>query len=200
MAKASPKNGTHKNVVNLSAKKTALGVNAAYPQTRGRVISGGVADYSIKQTWEKLTEISNEIGQWIAQMAQDISDSVELVKRYGCKHIAEFNATVAKTNTDFTKFIGDYEKVKEKHASKTGLIESPDDLALALQVFEDYNQFRAYFNGVMHHSLISFTEYALEAKDRYSDILREEEALAAAQAASEVAVKTEEPTEEAKNV
>jgi hypothetical protein len=48
----------------------------------------------------------------------------------------------------------------------TGSFQTPDDTALALSIFEDYTQFRAYFEGVIHHTLISFTEFALEAQDR----------------------------------
>ena len=73
---------------------------------------------------------------------------------------------VEKTNHDFQKFISDYEKIRARHMGKSGFIESSHDLALSLSVFEDYQQFRAFFDGAMHHTLISFTEYALEAKDR----------------------------------
>lgn len=191
MAKASkivPKKAVVNNRV-LAAKPVALAVKGAYARN---TVSHGTMDASIKQTWESLEDISREIGQWMAQMAQDIHDSVELVKIAGCEHIQEFNAAVIKTNSDFVKFMADYEKVRAKHAGKNGFIQSPDDLALALQIFEDYNQFRAYFDGVMHHSLISFTEYALEAKDRLAAKAAEEEKQA--EQSKEV------PVEEVKNV
>ena len=128
-----------------------------------------------KPTWESLIEVSNGIAEFIGQMAADINESVELVKRVGCDHIAEFNVAVNKTNADFTKFLGDFEIIKAKHSGKKGIIDSADDIALSLAIFEDYQQFHAYFNGVMHHSLISFTEYALEAQDRLKKQFQQEQ-------------------------
>ena len=154
------------NVVQLFPKPTAVAVGNAFNSRPSPLIMKGNPAHSQKQTWEALAEIGDEIGRFIGQMAADINESVELVKRAGCEHIQEFNAVVNKTNQDFEKFIGDYELIKAKHSSKTGYIESPDDIALSFSIFEDYQQFQAYFNGVMHHTLISFTEYALEAQDR----------------------------------
>lgn len=147
-------------------------------------------------TWEGVTDISNEISNYVARMAQDINESVEMVKIAGCEHVGEFNAAVAKTNDDFNRFIGDLEKVKAKHAGKVGEIKTPDDLALSLQVFEDYQQFRAYFEGVMHHSLISFTEFALEARDRHQAKLAEEEKKQAAEQPAAVVPEDQSVTKE----
>ena len=154
------------NVVQFFPKKTAVAVGNAFHARPKPIMVNPKAAANSKQTWEALAGIGDGIAQYIGQMASDIHESVELVKSVGCDHISEFNAVVLKTNNDFTKFMGDFESIKAKHAGKTGYIDGPDDLALALSIFEDYNQFQAYFNGVMHHTLISFTEYALEAQDR----------------------------------
>lgn len=130
----------------------------------------------IKQTWGDIDSLRDSIANYVAQMADDINASVELVKQVGCDHIEEFNVAVQKTNRDFEKFLTDFEKVKASHEGKAGLIDSPEETALAIQVFENYNQFYTYFSGVMHHSLISFTEYALEAKSRLEAQMREEQA------------------------
>lgn len=164
--KKSSKTSGDSNVVQFFPKATAVAVgNAFNSRPRPMEVKHG-KQANQKQTWEALAAIGDEIAGFIAQMANDINESVELVKRVGCDHIAEFNAVVLKTNKDFETFLGDFEKIKAKHSGKTGYIDGPDDLALSLSIFEDYNQFNAYFNGVMHHTLISFTEYALEAQDR----------------------------------
>lgn len=126
---------------------------------------------SKRPSWDALQDLSDEIGRTVVQMASDINDSVELVKRVGCDQPLEFNKIVEKTNQDFDTFLADYLKVKEKHKNKKGPIETDEDLAMSLRIFENYNQFQAFFHGVMHHSLIAFTEFALQAKDR---ILEEE--------------------------
>lgn len=159
-------NNKEDNVVQFFPKPTAVAVGNAFHARPSPLVMKGNPVHSQKQTWEALAEIGDEIGRFIAQMASDINESVELVKRVGCDHLQEFNAAVNKTNQDFEKFISDFEKIKAKHSTKTGYIESGDDIALSFSIFEDYQQFQAYFNGVMHHTLISFTEYALEAQDR----------------------------------
>lgn len=120
----------------------------------------------IQQRWEDLRDISDAIASLVATMAESINETVELVKVAGCDHPAEFAAVVKKTNEDYLKFVDDFLLVKSKHEGKTGKVNGPDELALMLRVFEDYQQFRAKFDGVMYHTQISFTEYALEAKDR----------------------------------
>lgn len=144
-----------------------------------------------KPTWEGITRLSDEIRNYIAQMASDINESVEMVKIAGCQNPVEFNAMVLKTNDDIMQFTNDFLKVAQMHAGRTGFIKSPDDLALSIQVHENYNQFRVKFEGVMHHSLISFTELALQARDRWQAKEKEEEAALAAEAAA--------PTQPAEN-
>lgn len=115
--------------------------------------------------WSSVEALSAEISAWILRTAEDINESVNLVKTFGCTHVNEFNVIVEKTNDDLKSFMDDFEKVKSKHKDFSGDINSPDELTLCIQVFEDYVQFRAKFEGVMYHTLISFTEYSLEAKE-----------------------------------
>lgn len=157
---------SEENVKMLFPKPVAAIVGDLYHHAPQTIIVEGNPEHVAKQSWEQLNDISMAIGQGIAQMASDIHTTVEMVKQLGCDHIREFNAVVEKTNHDFQKFISDYEKIRARHMGKSGFIESSHDLALSLSVFEDYQQFRAFFDGAMHHTLISFTEYALEAKDR----------------------------------
>lgn len=119
-----------------------------------------------KPSWNMLTKLKTEIGNYIGQMAEDINTSVEMVKMVGCDHIEEFNVAVNATNNDFQNFIKDFNSVAKKHEGREGIIKNPNDLALSMQIFEDYNQFRAKFEGTMHHALINFTDYSLEARDR----------------------------------
>jgi len=127
-----------------------------------------------EQRWAAVDDLSNSIADSFAASVNGIGQTVEMVRALGCEHPAEFNILVNKTNEDLHRFSMDFQSIRAKHAGKQGLVDSPDDVALQLQVFEDYMQFRAKFDGVMHHTMISFTEYALEAKDRGMKKLREE--------------------------
>lgn len=191
MVKAKKQAPLEENVKVLLPAPTAVAMGKAFGNTP-RPINAATEKKNYKQqTWEAMAAIADEIGNSIAVMAGDINESVEMVKLAGCDNVAEFNIAVNKTNSDFLKFADDFNKIKHKHRNKSGPIASPNDLALALQIFEEYNQFRVFFDGVMHHTLITFTEFALEAKDRYLALQRKEETTA------ESAASTQEPTKEA---
>lgn len=118
------------------------------------------------RTWEDLHQMRDVVGMMIRQHAESIHESVELVKSVGCDHVAEFNAAVNKTNLDLEQFMTGYRRINDRHSTLTGPLNSPDDVAEWLSIFEDYQAFQAHFEGVMHHTLITFTEFALEAQER----------------------------------
>ena len=143
-----------------------------------------------ENTWTRVEELRDEIRKWIDSMITDINHTVEMVKLYGCDHIAEFNIKVKTANEDLINFVKDFVKITEKHADYTGRVESDEELTLCLVVFENYVQFKAKFEGVMSHTMISFTEYLLEARDKAREKEQQE---AEAKAAEE---KVEEKVEE----
>ena len=175
MAKKTPSHQIIRPTKAATAVAASIGGAAAVP----RAIVAPVQKAPRKH-WQMIDEISADIAQKIALMANSINDSVVMVRSMGCDHPNEFNILVAKTNDDLMQFAEDYKKVKEQHAGKSGPIDSPDDNALSIMVFENYMQFLAKFDGTMHHTLISFTEYALEAKDRAKALLEKYHASAPA--------------------
>lgn len=144
------------------------------------------------RTWEDLHQMRDVVGMLIRQHAESIHESVELVKTVGCDHVAEFNAVVNKTNSDLESFMVGYRKIYDRHAHLNGALETPDDVAEWLSIFEDYQAFQAHFEGVMHHTLITFTEFALEAQDR---IRKQQDQASAVQDAEYTMVSETEATE-----
>lgn len=144
-------------------------VAAAFPNvhTRSVVTSGSVEKVS-QQTWEELTGISEAIAHQIATIANEIHETVQFVKTYGCQHVKEFNIAVEAANRDLEMFTNDFIKIRNQHNTRHGVVSGNDELALCINLFENYQQFSGYLNGTMQHTLITFTEFALEAKDRIS--------------------------------
>lgn len=136
-------------------------------------------------TWEALGDVANAIGAEIGNMAQSVQESVQLINTYGCEHPKEFKVAVERTNADFDKFVADFMLIKEQHTGRHGPICTPDEIALSLEIFEKYNQFRAFFGGVLHHTQITFTEFAMEAMAIAKKKQAEEEAAKAAEQSSE---------------
>lgn len=119
------------------------------------------------QGWDNLKNLSNEIRRNIAVVAEQVNESVELVMKIGCDQPKEFGVLVKKTNEDFGRFIADFNIINQEHRDLSGDILTPDDSVKAIQIAEKYQQFQAFFDGVMNHTLVAFTEYALQARDRF---------------------------------
>lgn len=192
MSKPSRKNAPKDETSNLdykmlSPKPTAAIVANLYNApiktivTQQKQVQAPQSEGQIQAHWSQIEDFADSIAQNILMMAESINETVEMVKQVGCDHLKEFGAVVEKTNSDFSRFMEDFQAIRRSHATKTGYVTDPDDHALYLQLHERYTQFYSLFTGVMHHTQVSFTEYALEAKDR---LVAQEAAQAAAQTTS----------------
>ncbi len=116
--------------------------------------------------WQQLEEISSTLSDVIAQTATEFQKTINLVSQAGTlKNTARFDADVRVTMEDLEKFTDEFCQIKAKHEGRHGFIETAEDRMKYLTVFEDYRAFGAFFQGTMHHKLMDFTEYALDAKD-----------------------------------
>jgi hypothetical protein len=179
--KLTGKDNSMKNNV-LKMVKPSIGaslVAAAFPNVQARsLVTQGDVNKASQQTWEELNEISEAIASQIGTIASEIHETTQLVRRYGCTHVREFNIAIEAANRDLNKFTDDFIKIREQHNTKHGIVRNNDDLSLCINLFENYQQFSAHLNGTMQHTLITFTEFALEAKDRAQAMLEKEETLA----------------------
>jgi len=152
-------------------------VAAAYPSVHAKsLITQGDVSKVAQQTWEELNEISEAIANQISTIASEVHETAQLVRHYGCTHVREFNIAVEAVNRDLNKFTDDFIKIRNQHNTKHGIVRSNDELSLCINLFENYQQFSAHLNGTMQHTLITFTEFALEAKDRAQAKLDKENA------------------------
>lgn len=128
-----------------------------------------------RQSWEDLEAISMEIRTEIQDMAISLNEAVELVRAApGMVNAREFDIAVSKTNKDLETFTSDFLVIANTHRDRRGAVQSDDDLAECLAIYEKYMQFKALFNGVFHHTAILFTEFSLQAKDGMEAAMIEE--------------------------
>lgn len=176
---------------NLAAKavQSALGV-----QPMPALVYNPEKEASESQmNWHQIEDLSHSIASMISETAQQFQTTIQMVQNIGhVEDMARFTANVKVTMEDLEKFTEEYIKVKAKHEGKTGFITEAADRMAYLSVFEDYNALSAYFQGTMHHKLIEFTEYALNAKDK----LLEAESKATETPAEEVQPIDQQPTTE----
>ena len=132
------------------------------------------ADDAQRQTWDALEAVSMAIRQEIQEMAENLHESVELVKVAGGVNVNEFDIAVKKTNKDLQDFTTDFLKIANSHQGRKGTVKDENELADCLEIYEKYMQFKALFNGVFHHTAILFTEFSLQAKDAMEDAMIKE--------------------------
>lgn len=117
-------------------------------------------------SWFQLEDFSQTVGTMIAETAHNFGETITLVQSIGyVKDAQRFSANVTTTMQDLDRYTNEYMTIKEKHNGRHGFITEAEDRMLYLSIFEDYRSLAAYFQGTMHHKLIEFTEYALDAKD-----------------------------------
>lgn len=152
-------------------------VSAAYPSAKiASVAVKGDISKSNQQTWEELADISEAIAKQIAATADQINQTAMMVAAHGCDRISEYNIAINAANRDLNQFTDTFCSIRDKHIAKHGIITDSDDLAFCIHLFENYQQFIAHFNGTMSHTMILFTDFALQAKDRLMAKLAEEQA------------------------
>lgn len=125
-----------------------------------------------RQNWDDLKALGTEITLEVGTFADQIKQSDDLIMAYGCKHVHEYALVKSKATKMLNEFVNDLLAIKAKHEGRTGFVKDEEENTLLLNIFEDYRQFQSYFQGSMMHTMISFTEYALEA----NDVLKELEA------------------------
>lgn len=146
-------------------------------------------------SWFLLNDLSNTVAEMIATDAQAIHESVELVKLAGTiTDVDRFNTQVRTVEQDINQFVTELEIIKDVHKDLHGFIQTSEDRNKYLTIFEKYQAFIAYFDGVMQHKRTEFTEYTLDALDILRQRESEEEAEAAA--AQENTAVTTDPTED----
>ena len=133
-----------------------------------------------QMNWHQIEDLSNTIGNMIGQTAEQFQETIVMVQSIGhVEDMARFKANVQVTMEDLSRFTDEFILIKARHEGKTGFITEAQERMAYLAIFEDYHALSAYFQGTMHHKLIEFTEYALNAKDKLLEQERQKEEQAA---------------------
>jgi hypothetical protein len=120
-----------------------------------------------KENWANLDSFADELAGLVYQNAQSVMQTVQMVTQCGgVDNPKEFARAVSTAEADLLRFSDELNKIRTRHQGKVGEVQSADDLTHYLSVFEDYVSFNAFFQGTFQHTMIVFTEYALQAKDR----------------------------------
>ncbi len=142
-------------------------VSKAVAQATGSRAPMPFAVPQAKENWSNLTSFADELAALVFKNAESIMQTVQMVTECGgVDNPQEFARAVSTAEADLLRFSDELNKIRARHENKVGEVKSADDLTHYLSVFEDYVSFNAFFQGTIQHTMILFTEYALQAKDR----------------------------------
>ena len=143
------------------------GVSNAVAQATGSRPIQPFAVPQAKENWGNLDSFADELASLVYRNAESIMQTVQMVTNCGgVDNPQEFARAVSTAEADLLRFSDELNKIRTRHQNKSGEVKSADDLTHYLGVFEDYVSFNAFFQGTIQHTMIVFTEYALQAKDR----------------------------------
>lgn len=120
------------------------------------------------QSWSMLEDIYKACANSVVSTLQETSsilNSVEVNKYPDIK--AELEVLATGLSKDCEEFSKQLQAIHALHSGKKGLITTPDDVSLNLDVYESYVAFNSQFVGVTTNTVVSISEkleviYSLE--------------------------------------
>ena len=146
--------------------RAAMSIDHAFnksPQIRPFATNSTVDD---QLSWYSMESFSNDVREMIYGMANSLRDSVTLVSNLGgVTNVDEFTRSVKSANADMERFTNEFLAIRSQHEDLNGFITTAEEHTKYNAIMENYISFQALFSGAMHHTMINFTEYSLQAKD-----------------------------------
>lgn len=121
--------------------------------------------------WYGLEDLYNTFAENIIVTARDVQDLVNSITATGYFDDPKYKnerlrfATLTQGfSIDISRFTDELNLIKELHADKHGFVPKAE-YTLYLGIFEKYQSFIVLFDSTKHHTVIEFTNYALDAKN-----------------------------------
>lgn len=118
----------------------------------------------VEQRWEELEGIYNEIGSGLIETAENINSVIVEMQALGYGGDKELINAINGVRRDIDSFSTQLLAIKQQHADKSGPIEDGDDMALCLQVFNEYVGMNEQFRAIVFPTLLLITEKLGDAK------------------------------------
>lgn len=114
--------------------------------------------------WYDLESLKDSILKLFDITATQFQETTVMIQSVGgVDRLDEYNRVVATACNDLDRYSKDLVIIMNEHAGKTGFIETAEEHAVYMAIFEKYNSFSSYFQSALHHVMIAMTDFALEA-------------------------------------
>jgi hypothetical protein len=118
----------------------------------------------VKQRWEDLEVIYQANADSLFDIALQIRNCTDLIRRVPCSNQQEVIQTINGVVRDLDIFTNQLVDLHKLHEGKTGIINDPDELALCISIFNQYSGFNDRFRAVIFPVVITITEAYSEAE------------------------------------
>ena len=119
----------------------------------------------VKQRWEDLEVIYEANAESLFDIALQIRNCTDLIRRVPCSNQKEVIETINGVVRDLDIFTNQLVDLRKLHEDKTGIINDPDELALCISIFNQYSGFSDRFRAVIFPVVITITEAYSEAEE-----------------------------------
>ena len=119
----------------------------------------------VKQRWEDLEVIYEANAESLFDIALQIRNCTDLIRRVPCSNQKEVIETINGVVRDLDIFTNQLVDLRKLHEGKTGIINDPDELALCISIFNQYSGFSDRFRAVIFPVVITITEAYSEAEE-----------------------------------
>ncbi len=112
-----------------------------------------------EQKWEELDDIYNVLAQSIVTISANLSETLSKIKGKGYDNDKELTTTVIALTTDINSFVEDLKTIHDQHEGRHGKIENSEDLALCIDLFNEYVILNDKFKAIVVMPMLTITEY-----------------------------------------
>ena len=120
-----------------------------------------VTQTELKQSWEDLDVLYNEIAQAMQEVSVQVADILNRCKNEGIQITNEVSIASKALYMDLNNITDDLIKIKSMHANKHGLVKNENDLSDILDIFNKYYLLFDRFKALTFQELLVITEFTM---------------------------------------
>jgi len=124
---------------------------------------------SNKQRWEELEDIHNSILNGIFTITSNLQNTLNIVKDIDESNNPILVSAVKTITNDIAEVTDAVINLKKRYEGKKGYVEDGDDLALCLDIFNDYVLINEKFKSVTLEPMLTITEEVSNIAKVYND-------------------------------
>lgn len=123
----------------------------------------------INQNWEEIEAMYQEIGSSFITIGQQINEAIRTINQIGLNNVTELVSTVNTASKDIQSFASKLAATHERHAGKTGRVDNGDELALCLDIANEYFMINDKFRVLIFPAILTITEHMADAMQKHEE-------------------------------